>query len=60
MFTKRLAAEAIVVGLIVAILSIFFPSGFVGMFMLGVAVHLGCEFSGINKKYCTEGNACRT
>ena len=29
-------------------------------FITGFTTHLILEFSGINKKYCTEGVACRT
>lgn len=28
-------------------------------FISGVIVHLGCEVSGLNKKYCKSGNACQ-
>ena len=29
------------------------------LFFIGVAVHLVCEFSGINRWYCKNGNACQ-
>jgi len=29
-----------------------------GFFSLGVSIHLLCEFTGINKWYCKNGNAC--
>jgi hypothetical protein len=29
-----------------------------GFFILGVSIHLFCEFTGINKWYCKNGNAC--
>ena len=29
------------------------------LFGIGVAVHLICEMSGINKWYCQHGNACK-
>jgi len=29
------------------------------LFMIGVAVHLICEFVGINKWYCNNGTACK-
>jgi hypothetical protein len=29
-----------------------------GFFSLGVFIHLFCEFTGINKWYCKNGNAC--
>ncbi len=28
------------------------------LFLIGVAVHLLCEFTGINKWYCVNGIAC--
>jgi hypothetical protein len=28
-------------------------------FITGVLVHLICQYSGINKWYCTNGNACK-
>lgn len=30
----------------------------IALFFTGVLVHLVCEFSGINKWYCKNGNAC--
>jgi hypothetical protein len=29
-----------------------------GFFIIGVIIHLFCEFTGINKWYCKNGNAC--
>lgn len=29
------------------------------LFLTGVMVHLGCEWSGLNKMYCTSGYACK-
>ena len=31
----------------------------IGFFMLGVLIHLICEFTGVNKFYCKKGHACR-
>ena len=28
-------------------------------FITGVTIHLLCEVSGLNKKYCKHGNACK-
>jgi len=28
-------------------------------FITGVLIHLFCEVSGINKRYCKDGNACK-
>lgn len=30
------------------------------LFLIGVSVHLICEFSGINQWYCKNGNACKS
>ena len=30
----------------------------VGLFILGVLLHLVCEFTGVNKWYCKNGHAC--
>jgi len=30
-----------------------------GFFISGVIIHIFCEFTGINKKYCIGGNACQ-
>ena len=53
--------EAIVVGLMVAILGTQFLKKieFTQLFILGLAIHLLCEVSGINKWYCKNGNACK-
>ena len=32
---------------------------FASFFITGIAVHLICEFTGINKWYCKNGNACK-
>lgn len=58
----RLLFEALAVGLILSFVSsiIFFvplPS-FAKPFVAGVLVHYLCEYTTINKLYCTMGNAC--
>jgi len=30
----------------------------IALFFTGFCLHLGCEFTGINKWYCKHGNAC--
>ena len=32
---------------------------FVSLFITGALVHLVCEFSGVNRWYCKNGNACK-
>ena len=34
------------------------PSVLASYFVSGICIHLFCEFSGLNKKYCKSGNAC--
>ena len=31
----------------------------IALFLTGVFIHLICEFTGINKWYCKNGNACK-
>jgi hypothetical protein len=31
----------------------------IALFLTGVTIHLGCEFSGLNKYYCKHGAACK-
>ena len=47
--------EAILVGMITSVLSIFIPAGF----LFGFLVHIICEIAGINKIYCDKGHACK-
>ena len=32
---------------------------FICLFFTGLLIHLICEFTGINKWYCKNGNACK-
>ena len=31
----------------------------ISLFFIGVVTHLVCEFTGVNKWYCKNGNACK-
>jgi hypothetical protein len=31
----------------------------ISLFLTGITIHLICEFSGLNKWYCKNGNACQ-
>tara|TARA_B110000967_G_scaffold156733_1_gene161783 strand:- start:192 stop:428 length:237 start_codon:yes stop_codon:yes gene_type:complete len=31
----------------------------ISLFLTGVIIHLVCEFGGLNKWYCSNGNACK-
>ena len=57
--------EALIVGLATVILGVFMNSMFKGnlyavLFTTGVLIHILCEITGVNKWYCTNGNACKT
>ena len=68
----QLLIEAIVVGLLtcaVGAVTMYFVADIhifhkhlvkilVALFVTGVLIHLGCEFSGLNKWYCKNGHAC--
>ena len=57
---NKLLLEAIVVGCILMIVYKQIPAGTpFRVFLAGFLVHILCEFSGINRWYCTHGNACR-
>ena len=46
--------EAIMVGFITSVMSLFIPNGF----LFGFLLHIICEKTGINKLYCEKGVAC--
>lgn len=65
--TQKLIIEALVVGLSLMVLwyvmnmvdqNIWKKNMLVSMFITGTVFHLIAEFSGVNKWYCRNGNAC--
>lgn len=65
--SQKLIVEAIVVGLGLMILwyimnfvdkNIWKKNMLISMFVTGVVFHLIAEFTGVNKWYCSNGNAC--
>jgi hypothetical protein len=67
---QRLLIEAALVGVLVVFLGLAIMSFVktqtwtkqypfeITLFLTGVLTHLVCEFTGVNKWYCTNGNAC--
>lgn len=63
----KVLVEAIVVAILVVIIGCF-VSHLLGkkcdlhlvkiLFLTGILTHLLCEYSGVNKWYCKNGNAC--
>jgi hypothetical protein len=56
--------EALIVGIATLLLGLFMNSVFkdnlaMVLFSTGILIHLLCEMSGVNKWYCTNGNACK-
>lgn len=62
-YSKQLAIEAITVGALVVVvnnvINMIAPKNpqYVNLFLTGVSIHLGCEFSGVNKWYLTNSAA---
>jgi hypothetical protein len=67
---QRLLIEAVLVGVLVVFLGLAIMSFVktqtwakdypfeISLFLTGILTHLVCEFTGVNKWYCTNGNAC--
>ena len=71
MLNIQLIKEAIVVGIATVIVGyLVYKStkkldinqkvkNLLNLFITGLVIHLVCEYSGINKWYCKNGNACQ-
>ena len=71
---QRLLIEAVAVGVLVVLLGYVIiyvmesmklkmnrdKQMIIGFFVLGALTHLVCEFTGVNKWYCKNGNACKS
>ena len=59
----QLIYETILIGfltvLIYLIVDNFVECKYRKIFLVGASIHLFCEFTGINKWYCKNGNACK-
>tara|TARA_A100001015_G_C14332974_1_gene460062 strand:- start:47 stop:229 length:183 start_codon:yes stop_codon:yes gene_type:complete len=59
----QLVFETIIIGILTLILYFFIEKNIKNMylriFILGASIHLFCEFTGINRWYCKNGNACK-
>ena len=69
---KQLMIEAVVVGILSVVVGklviyLFFNSQTsnknesieITLFLTGVFIHFICEYTGVNKWYCKNGNACK-
>lgn len=58
----QLSIEAIAVGIMLVIVMTMMQKTTLDpiliMFLSGIIVHLGCEATGLNKWYCTNGASC--
>lgn len=57
--STKLFIEAVVVGgMTLGMSKLIDLSNDKNVFMMGVIIHLLCEYSGLNEYYCKHGNAC--
>lgn len=68
---QKLLVEALSVGVIVVIIGMIINSCIENvkiertrkqvliLFIIGVVTHIICEYAGLNKWYCKNGNACK-
>jgi hypothetical protein len=56
---QKLIIEAVVVGIMTLVATNFIDTkSQIQVFLMGVFIHLFCEYTGINRYYCENGNAC--
>jgi hypothetical protein len=56
---QKLIIEAVVVGIMTLVASKFIDTkSKIQVFLMGVCIHLFCEYTGLNRYYCENGNAC--
>ena len=59
----QLVFETIIIGILTLVLYFFIEKNvkdmYLRIFILGASIHLFCEFTGVNRWYCKNGNACK-
>ena len=59
----QLLIETIIIGVLTLVLYFFIEKYvkdmYLRIFILGASIHLFCEFTGVNRWYCKNGNACK-
>ena len=59
----QLIFETIIIGILTLVLYFFIEKNvkdmYLRIFILGASIHLFCEFTGVNRWYCKNGNACK-